>query len=153
MLARDLGWAVLGRPARYAVVSLMAGGFAQGGLALAYGVLGWGSAAATLLSLAVSIGPSYWGSRTYVWAGRGSRQRRRQATVFATVAVAGSLTAMTLTALAERIGSLLTQDRVLLTAWVCAGSIGATALVWITRYAVLDRLVFVEPPHLTSPEL
>jgi hypothetical protein len=57
MLARDPGWAVLGRPARYAVLSLLAGGLAQGGLALAYGLLGWGTAAATLLSLAVSIGP------------------------------------------------------------------------------------------------
>jgi hypothetical protein len=61
MLARDPGWAVLGRQARYAVLSLLAGGLAQGGLALAYGLLGWGTAAATLLSLAVSIGPSYWG--------------------------------------------------------------------------------------------
>jgi hypothetical protein len=153
MLARDPGWAVLGRQARYAVLSLLAGGLAQGGLALAYGLLGWGTAAATLLSLAVSIGPSYWGSRTYVWAGRGSRQRRWEATVFAAVAVAGSLTAITLTALAERVGSLLTEDRSLLTAWVCAGSIAATALVWIARYAVLDRHVFVgAPARLTSPD-
>jgi hypothetical protein len=153
MLARDPGWAVLGRPGRYAVVSLLAGGLAQGGVALAYGVLGWGTAAATLLSLVVSIGPSYWGSRAYVWAGRGSWQRRREATIFAVVAVVGSLTAISLTALAERVGSLLTEDRTLLTAWVCAGSIGATALVWVTRYAVLDRLVFAgAPPSPTSPE-
>jgi hypothetical protein len=132
------------------VVSLLAGGLAQGGLALAYGVLGWGTAAATLLSLAVSIGPSYWGSRTYVWAGRGSRQRRREATVFAVVAVVGSLTAIALTALAELVGSLLTEDRTLLTGWVCGGSVAATALVWIARYAVLDRLIFVVPPATDS---
>jgi putative flippase GtrA len=143
MLARKPGWGVLGRPARYALVSLLAGGLAQGGLALAYGLLRWGTVAATLLSLVVSIGPSYWGSRTYVWAGRGSRQRRWEAAVFAVVAVAGSLTAIALTALAERVGALLTADRALLTAWVCAGSIGATGVVWVTRYAVLDRLVFL----------
>ena len=145
MLARDSGWAAFGRPARYVVVSLLAGALAQGGLALAYGVFGWGTAAATLLSLAVSIGPSYWGSRTYIWAGRGSRQRRREATAFAVVAVVGSLTAIALTALAELVGSFLTEDRSLLTGWVCGGSVVATALVWITRYAVLDRLIFVEP--------
>jgi putative flippase GtrA len=152
MPARDLYRAVLGRPARYAVASLLAGGLAQGALAFAFGVLGWGTAAATLLSLAVSIGPSYCASRVYVWAGRGSRQRRREVTAFAAVAVAGSLTAISLTALAERVGSLLTEDRTLLTGWVCAGSVGATALVWIVRYAVLDRLVFVAPPRSTQPE-
>jgi putative flippase GtrA len=150
MLTRDTGWAVLRRPARYVLVSLLAGGLSQVGLAIAYGLLGWGTAAATLLSLAVSIGPSYWGSRTYVWGERDSRQQRREAIVFVLVAVAGSLTAITLTAVAEWVGSLLTEDRTLLTAWVCTGSIGSTALVWITRYALLDRLVFVGAPSSTD---
>lgn len=145
-MAARRGWAVeRHRPARYALVSAAAGALAQLGLLVAYGVFGWSTAAASVFSLAVSVGPSYWGSRTYVWSGRERREQRRQAVSFVVVAVLGTATAVALTGLAERAGASVTTDRALLAAWVSAGSVGATVLVWITRYTVLDRFVFPAP--------
>lgn len=130
------------RPARYTLLSLFCGALAQGGLAFAYGVLRWDTTAAVVFSLAVSVGPSYWGSRTYVWKGLGRHRRRAEFLAFIGIALAGTAVAAALTSGAQHLGSTLTDDRGLLTAWVCAGSVLATVIVWITRYAVLDRLLF-----------
>lgn len=139
------------RPARYTVLSLLCGALAQLGLAVAYGVFGWDTGAAVLFSLAVSVGPSYWGSRTYVWKGMARHTRRVELLAFVVVALAGSATAMAVTSLTELLGRLLTEDRALLTAWVSAGSVLATVLVWMTRYAVLDRYLFRPAPEPANP--
>lgn len=130
------------RPGRYAVLSLFCGALAQLGLVVAYGILSWPTWAAVLFSLAVSVGPSYWGSRTYVWKGLARHTRRVELFAFVVVALAGAATAIALTSLTEALGSLITDDRGALTAWVSAGSILATVMVWIARYAVLDRYLF-----------
>ncbi len=130
------------RPARYTLVSVLCGLLAQGGLALAYGVFGWGSAAAVLFSLAVSIIPSYWGSRTYVWSGLGRHNRRVEMVAFLVIAVIGSCTAMVMATATELVGRSFTSDRDLLTLWINAGSILATVVVWVSRYFVLDRFLF-----------
>lgn len=138
---RDRATAVR-RPARYALVSLLCGALAQAGLVLAYAGFGWGTSAAVLFSLAVSVGPSYWGCRTYVWSGRSPLRRRIEATGFVTIAAAGSATAMLLTHLTHELGQLVSADRSVLAVWVSAGSLLATVVVWLTRYVVLDRLLF-----------
>lgn len=130
------------RPVRFAIVSVVAGGLAQLGLLVAYGVFGWGTTAASLFSLAVSVGPSYVGCRAYVWPQQPGRARRRHVTSFVTVAVLGTATAVVLTALTARLGAALTDDRLHLTVWVSAGSVAATVVVWVARYLVLDRYVF-----------
>lgn len=130
------------RPVRYALVSVAAGALAQGGLLLAYAVFGWGTTAASIFSLAVSVGPSYWGCRTYVWRHCGTTQRRREMTSFVVLAVLGTITAAALTGLTQDLGTLFTDDRMHLSAFVTAGSVAATVLVWLARYLVLDRYVF-----------
>lgn len=142
--ARATGWgrAIRGRPARYAVLSVFCGVLAQAGLVLAYAGFGWGTSAAVLFSLAVSVGPSYWGSRTYVWSGLSRHRRRTEAIGFIAVAVAGSATAMALTHGTHLLGQQFSADRTVLAAWVSVGSVMATVAVWLTRYVVLDRFLF-----------
>lgn len=138
------GRADTNRPARYALVSIVAGGLAQAGLLLAYAVFGWGTTAASIFSLAVSVGPSYWGSRAYVWQGVTGHRRRREVTSFVVVAVLGTTAAVAFTAATHHLGQLATDNRAFLSAWVTAGSVLATVVVWLTRYLVLDRFVFPE---------
>ena len=144
------------RPARFALVSILCGALAQAGLAFAYGLLHWSTTAAVLFSLAVSIGPSYWGSRTYVWSGLSRHSCRREVSGFVALALAGSAIAIALTSLTHLLGRVFTDDRSLLTVWVCTGSALATVVVWLTRYVVLDRFLFSRAddrpgPHLGSP--
>jgi len=136
-----------GRPARFLGVSVVSGILAQAGLLLAYGVFGWTTTAASLFSLAVSVGPSYWGSRTYVWPDS-ANSRRREGISFVLTAVLGTAAAIVLTAAAAAVALLITSDRALLSLWVSAGSVLATVVVWLARYLLLDRLVF---PRATPP--
>jgi hypothetical protein len=140
----------IGRPARYGAVSVVAGLLAQAGLLVAYAGFGWSTFAAVLFSLAVSVGPSYWGCRTYVWAGLSRHSVRVESTSFALIALAGSAAATGLTRLAELLGQAFTADRVLLGLWVSGGSVAATVLVWVVRYVVLDRAVFGSRPAFSS---
>jgi putative flippase GtrA len=121
---------------------VLCGALAQAGLVLAYAGFGWETSAAVLFSLAVSVGPSYWGSRAYVWSGLSRHRRRAEATGFIAVAVVGSVTAMALTHLTHQVGQLFSADRAVLAVWVSAGSVLATVVVWLTRYVVLDRFLF-----------
>lgn len=138
------------RPARYTAVSVVAGLIAQAGLLVAYAGFGWSTFAAVLFSLAVSVGPSYWGCRTYVWAGLSRHSVRVESTSFALLALVGSAAATGLTRLAELLGQAFTADRVVLGLWVCGGSVAATVLVWVVRYVVLDRAVFGSRPAFSS---
>jgi putative flippase GtrA len=126
---------------RYSGVSVLAMALAQGGLAVGYGVLSWPVFASVMLSLAVSIVPSYVLNRWLVWP-RGDASQFRQATAFLLIAVAGSLATFVLVALAVRVGHAISRDHLFLTLVVNGTAVVATGAVWLARFWLLDRVVF-----------
>ena len=135
----------LPRFARYAGVSVLATVLAQAGLLFAYGVMGWGVAPAVMFSLAVSVIPAYALSRSYVWPDAADpRAGLGEATGFFVVALIGSMITLALVWTAVRTAGAMTSDHVTLTLVATAASVAATGAVWIARYLILNRFLFVQ---------
>ena len=135
----------LPRFARYAAVSVTATVLAQGALALAYGVLDWPVLPAVMFSLVVSVGPAYLLSRRYVWPGSGrTRPAAAEAAGFFLVALIGSGTTVVVVWAAVAVAGASTSDHLTLSVVANCASVGATVLVWLARYVVLDRLLFAK---------
>jgi putative flippase GtrA len=128
---------------RYSGVSVVAMALAQAGLAVGYGVLGWAVFASVMLSLVVSIVPSYLLNKWLVWPrSTGGISAARQAGIFLAIALVGSLTTYLVVALAVRIAHAMTSDHLMLSLVVNAAAVIATAAVWLARFWLLDTVVF-----------
>lgn len=134
----------LARLARYGGVSVIATVLAQAALALGYGVMRWPAVAAVTLSLAVSAPPAYVLSRRYVWrdAAR-TRPVHGEAAAFLAVALVGAAATVGIVWLTVQVAGAITTDHVMLSFVANISSLVATGVMWLARYAVLDRFLFV----------
>ena len=135
----------MSRFARFTGVSLVATVLAQAGLAVGYGVMSWPTLAAVGFAFVVSAPPAYLLSRRYVW-GDPARTgpRTAEAVGFLTVALVGSLCSLVSVWLAVWAADFVTSDHVTLSLVANVASLVATGLVWVARYFVLDRFLFVK---------
>lgn len=127
---------------RYGGASAVAAALAQVGLAAGYGWFRWTTTAAVGLSLVVSLAPSYWVNRRYVWPERSAG--RSQKVTFVALAVVGSTVAAVTTHVAEMLGRLTTHDHGTLTLIVNGAALLTTIVVWLLRFVAFDRLVFTQ---------
>jgi putative flippase GtrA len=145
------------RFARFTGVSLVATALAQAGLAVSYGVMRWPTTVAIAFAFAVSTPLAYLLSRRYVWIDPSrTGPRRAEAAGFFAIALAGSLCSLISVWVAVWAADLVTSDRVTLSLIANVASLVATGLVWVARYFVLDRFLFVNHPlgePLKEPEL
>lgn len=134
----------LARLLRYANVSLVAAGLAQGGLAAAYGLFRWGPTAAVGFSLAVSVVPSYLLNRRFVWpdAAPGASRAAARLVPFSALALVGSALTAAAARVADALGHGFTANRALLTLAVNGAALLATLLVWAARFWLFDRFLF-----------
>lgn len=131
------------RPLRFGAISVIAFVLAQGGLAVAYGVLRWPVPAAVLFSFAVSALPAYLLSRHLVWPdGCAPRAGGGEAAGFLTVAALGAATSLAVVWGATGMAQRQTSDHITLSVVANLASILATGVTWVGRYIALDRLVF-----------
>jgi putative flippase GtrA len=138
---------------RYAGVSILATVLAQIGLFIAFGAWGWPVAPAVIFSLAVSVGPAYVLSRRYVWADTARpRVAVGEATGFVLIALIGSVTTLVVVWLAVRIAGTFTWDHVTLSFVASSASMVSTGVVWVARYAALNRFLFARPASETGTE-
>jgi hypothetical protein len=97
-----------------------------------------------MFSLVVSVGPAYLLSRRYVWPSTGKpRPAAGEAAGFFVIAFIGAATTMVVVWAAVRVAGASTSDHVTLAVVANLASVVATGLVWLARYIVLDRVLFV----------
>jgi putative flippase GtrA len=133
------------RFARFTGVSLVATVLAQAGLAVGYGVMRWPTLAAVAFAFALSAPPAYLLSRRFVWRDPGrTGPRTGEAVGFLAVALVGSLCSLVSVRLAVWVAGFVTSEHVTLSLVANVASLLATGLVWVARYFVLDRFLFVK---------
>jgi putative flippase GtrA len=133
------------RFARFTGVSLVATVLAQAGLGVSYGVMRWSTPAAVAFAFAVSAPPAYLLSKRFVWRDPGrTGPRPGEAAGFLAIALVGSLCSLVSVWLAVWVAGFATSDHVTLSLVANVASLVATGLVWVARYFVLDRFLFVK---------
>ena len=130
---------------RYFGTSLIAVALSQGALTVAYGCYHASVPVAVAVALAVSVFPSYWLNLTFVWPTADRRGRCRQLAAFLALAVAGSGLTAWIADATQSLAKRSTTDHQILTFVVAASAAFTTLLVWLTRYLVLDHVVFRTP--------
>jgi putative flippase GtrA len=124
---------------------LVATVLAQAGLAVSYGVLRWPTPAAVAFSGAVSVPPAYLLCRRYVWRDPGrTGPRSGEAAGFFAIALVGAAISLVSVWLAVWVADFVTSDHVILSVVATVASLVATGLLWVGRYFVLDRFLFVK---------
>ena len=125
------------------MVSLFSAGLSQGGLAVAFGIWRWPIVPSIFFSLGVSIIPAFILSDLVIWRRTVDRgQVRQRAIAFTIVALLGSAIGVVIVWISVRTASHYSLNHTQLTLVANLSSIGASGLVWIARYFVLDRFVF-----------
>ena len=118
--------------ARYVVVSVVNVVNHQALLFLAHSIWGWSGGVANVFAAVVAAIPAYLLSRYWVWSVRGSHSVRGEILPFWTLALAGLVVS---TGLAEAADRLFDE-----TATVIAGSLLGYFVVWVGKFAVLNRI-------------
>lgn len=127
----------------YALVSLVSAGLAQSGLALSFGLWRWPIIPSIFFSLAVSVAPAFVLSDLVIWRKIGNRgQIRQRALSFFIISAIGSGISLVVVWLAVRITAQSNFDHAELTLIANFASVGTSAMIWIIRYFILDRVVF-----------
>ena len=143
------GWRKL---LRYFGTSLVAVALSQSALTIAYGFYNASVPVAVAIALAVSIAPSYWLNVKFVWPSDDRKGRGRQLVGFLTVAVLGSVLTAVIADATQALAKRVTTDHLTLTVVINCSAALTTLAVWLTRYVVLDRLIFRHRnPETVSP--
>ena len=113
-------------------------------LALLHGGVGLAPVAANVTAVAVSVLPSYWATRKWVWGASSGTDHRRDLALFIGLTIVGlGLSSLSVHLMAQRFDS---------TPMINAASFGAFGVVWVAKFFVLQRL-FDQPASSALPVL
>nr|WP_235998926.1 GtrA family protein [Qaidamihabitans albus] len=120
------------------------------------GILWWDGTSATVASAIAFVAgavPNYFVARSWAWGRRGRPDFRSELLPYLAVIVTGGLTAVGLTTLASWLIEPLNVPHVARVVLLDAAFVSSYALVFLMKFALLDRLVFagaVRTPAATS---
>ncbi len=137
--ARDQG-ALRGTMARYLAGSVVATVCSEVVFVLLYGPAGAGTTLSSLLGWLAGAIPNYWLNRRWAWRRTGPVSLRRELVPYVAIIVVTLLLAVVATGAADHlVGSLDLSDR---QRWAVVGGtfLGVYGVVFVLRFALLDRL-------------
>ena len=134
------------RKLRYGAASVLSAAIGQAVLMVAFGAFRWSALSASLFAFAVGAVSSYHLNRMWVWGRVGRSDLLREIIPFWVVAAAGLAVSTVAIVVAEGRAALVTQSHALRTAVVMTASCASVVVVWLLKYLILDRYVFVHRP-------
>jgi putative flippase GtrA len=138
--------ALVRRFAGYSLGSVVAAGTAEVAFILAYA---WGHAGPVGASAAGFVGgavPNYFLNRRWAWPDRGGRSRRAEVALYAAVALASFGTSVAATRWAQNWARGVTTDAFWRTVVIAAAYLVASAVVFVAKFVLYDRVVFTRGP-------
>lgn len=128
---------------RYAVASGVNVVVGEGVLALAFGVFDWSARSAAVLAASIAAFPAYFLARSWVWGRSGRSHLLKEVLPFWTLALLGLAVTTLAAGLGERIGADA-GSRLAQTGVVMAFVLGASAVFWVVRFILLNRILFAD---------
>lgn len=128
---------------RYSGVSVFNVAFGQVNLLFFLAVVGLSAIVSNLLAVMIGILPAFYLNKRYVWKRTGPTSLRTEIVPFWALTLIGLL----LSTLAVRATAAVTDIEVL----ISASALVAWGVVWVLKYAILDKFLFREPPAMAMP--
>lgn len=110
---------------------------------MAFGGLRWSAASAAVFSFTVGALASYHLNRMWVWERAGRSSLLREVIPFWVLAGVGLALSTAMVVLAEHVCAQITSNHGIRTLTVMVASVVSVLPVWLLKYLVLDRFVFV----------
>ena len=136
------------RLVKFAAVSVVAVVVSQLTLLITFGVLHWDARPSNLTAFVMSTIPSFELNRRWTWRRGGRTHVRRELVPFWVLAVAGLIASDQATRFAAAASADL-PTRTARTLVVMFASLATYGVLWLVKFALLDRLVWSDP---RSPE-
>ena len=130
---------------RYGAVSVVSTVVAQAVFLVSFGLLQLASAVwCQFLAAVVSAFPSYYLNRRWVWGKSGRSHLWKEVVPFWVIAVAGLVLSLLAVDLASGISNHYHFDHAITTVFADVMSLGSYGVVWLGKYWILNRYLFLE---------
>ena len=141
-------WSPTGRVAvRYSIASAISVVFSLIVLFITYGVFHLASAVVcNLIAAAITAVPSYYLNRNWAWRRSGRSHLLKEVLPFWMLAFAGLGLSLGAVDLAEAVGRGLGESHLVVSLMVETASLLAYGVVWVGKFVIFNRLVFVDRP-------
>lgn len=137
---------------RYSMVSVIAVTFSQVILAITFGLLHWTARSANITAVALSAVPSYMLNRAWVWKKTDRSSVMREIVPFWAMAFLGLVFSTWAASLAAGTAPDISSSRLVQTLIVMAASLGAFGILWVGKFAVLNRVLFAAREEVPAVE-
>lgn len=131
------------RKLRYAAGSVASAVLGQAVLMVAFGVLRWSAVVANLVAFVAAAMASYHLNRLWVWGRNGPSRFWREVVPFWLLAATGLAASTTAIVAADDRVARVTANHAARTAGVMVASAGVVVVLWLVKFLILDRYVFV----------
>lgn len=132
---------------RYSMVSIISVIVSEILLFIAFGVLHWSARASNIWAVCLSAVPSYWLNRAWAWGKRGRSHFLKEVVPFWTMALIGLALSTWAADYAESNAYHVTSSHLVTTLIVMCASLGAFGVLWIGKFVILNKLMFVHHPE------
>jgi len=119
-------------------------------LFVTFGLLHWTVTWANVFAVSVSAIPSYYLNRKWAWGKHGRSHLMKEVVPFWGMALLGLLMSTITADLAKDWADEVTETHILRTLIVMAGTLAAFGVLWVGKFFVLNKVLFVHPSHEQS---
>jgi putative flippase GtrA len=130
---------------RYSVGSVVAVITSEVTFVLCYGTGFLGTTAASVVAFFAGAIPNYVLNRSWAWERRGRLNVNREVILYAVVSIASLVSAAVVTGWVSQMAARLTGSHAARTAMVAAAYLATYGLLFVLKFVIFQRVVFVEP--------
>lgn len=129
---------------KYTLVSVISVVVSQISLIILFGVFHWTARSANIAACMIGGVPSYWLNRRWAWGKSGKSHLWKEVVPFWTLAFVGLALSTWAADVAESFSASRYESHLLQTAIVAGASIGAFGVLWIGKFVIFNKLMFVD---------
>jgi putative flippase GtrA len=134
----------MGRKAlRYTMVSVISVAVSQVAFLVAFGGLRWTARSSAIAATCIGAIPSYYLNRNWVWGKSGRSHFMKEIVPFWVIAIIGMLFSTVTSGLAENYVERHEMSHLANTILVTGAFFGAFAILWVAKFLVFNKLLFV----------
>ncbi len=135
---------------RYSMVSVVSVVVYELLLFVFLGLMHWSAAVANFWAVSVSAIPSYYLNRAWTWGKTGRSHLMKEVVPFWGMALLGLLFSTIVVDFAKDVSDNVTSVHLVQTLIVMFAGLAAFGVLWIAKFVVLNRVLFVHRPHHVS---
>lgn len=138
---------------RYSTVSVISVIVSEVLLFVAFYLLHWSARSSNIWAVCLSAIPSYYLNRAWAWGKRGRSHFLKEVVPFWTMALIGLAFSTWAADFAATKAKSFTDSHFFTTVIVMGASLGAFGVLWIAKFMIINKLMFVHHPEDMPPAL